>query len=221
MRPSITKITIIGLLVAAAPVVATAAEDTADRAQEPISAPPLGVKPALSQGLFTDLQVGTFFTLNTDSQRVGSPMSNAQPYVGVGLGYDINRNLVAGAGVAFGVSSGVCFDGDLAADVCRGARSFSLLLINAHFGYLHELAHQWYVGGKVLGGAALMTPGPSEGAADSSLFGYNAGVALSTEYHTHLEHFIVGLDMAATFVMGGNEVQFPGFAIYPRLKYVF
>ncbi len=195
---------------------------TGDRevAPEPMTTPPLGVKPALRQGLFADLQVGGFFTINLDYEQIGRQVSNAQPYVGVGLGYDVTRNIVAGMGLAYGASAGACFDPDRPTGTCNGARSFSVMLINAHVGYLHGFDHQWYLGAKVLGGAALMTPGPEGGGADL-LFGYNGGLALATEYHTHLEHFVLGLDVAATFVMGGRQVRFPGIAIYPRLKYVF
>ncbi len=220
MRPITLAFLLIGLLSIGSPAFASTPGE-GELIPERMASPQLGVKPTLHQGLFADLQVGTFFTMNTDSQRVGAQVSNAQPYVGVGMGYDITRNVVAGLTVGFGASAGPCFDPDYSTGQCRGVRSFSVFLINAQVGYLHELDHQWYVGGKVLGGGALMTPGPVESDGGDLLVGYNAGLALTTEYHTHLEHFVLGLDVAATLVMGGARVQFPSFAIYPRLKYVF
>ncbi len=181
--------------------------------------PPLGVLPPLSEGLYTDLSVGAFFTMNVLGEAVGRTVSNAQPYVGIGLGYDVTRNMVAGASFGYGASAGVCFDpGPMG---CAGARSFSVIMLNGYYGYLHDILHQWYLGAKVMGGMTLMTPEPVYSESGGPSIGFNGGLALTTEYHTHLEHFVLGLDVAATFVMGGRQVQFPGVAIYPRLKYVF
>jgi hypothetical protein len=216
MRSFIIAASLLGLTLVSHPV---QAQDPG-AAPERMEAPPLGVPPALRQGLYADLQVGGFFTMNVLGEVLaGRRVSNAQPYVGIGLGYDVTRNLVAGLGFGFGASSGACFDA-AGPGLCRGANSFSVILVNGYFGYLHGITHQWYLGAKALGGAALMTPEPVQTTGGGLLMGFNGGMALSTEYHTHLEHFVLGLDVAGTLVMGGGA-QFPAIAIYPRLKYVF
>ncbi|RMG20345.1 MAG: hypothetical protein D6729_03150 [Deltaproteobacteria bacterium] len=194
-----------------------------DKTPERIEVPPLGVMPELERGLFVTLDAGIFFTLNSGAPEGVRKVSNAQPLLGVGLGYDITENIVAGASFTLGNSAGTCYSVDPATLACSGAESFSVVHVNAYGGYLHGLTHQWYLGGKLFGGLALLTPEPSVPAGDSGeglAMGFNAGVLLSTEFHTHLHHFVVGLDIGGEFVSGAG-VGFPGVLIYPRLKYVF
>jgi len=75
-----------------------------------------------------------------------------------------------------------------------------------------------------MGGLALMTPKPvvpSGGDTAGLITGFDGGLVLTTEYHTHLDHFVVGLDIGGAFISGGSGVGFPGISIYPHLRYVF
>ena len=213
--------TLLALLCLSTPAFAQIAGE-GDKTPERIEVPPLGVEPEIERGLFVTLDAGVFFALNGGAPEGVKKVSNAQPLLGVGIGYDITENIVAGAAFTLGASSGTCFSVDPATLACSGAESFSILHVDAYGGYLHPLTHQWFLGGKVFGGLAVLTPEPALAPGESGqgmTMGFNAGVLLSTEFHTHLHHFVVGLDLGGEFVSGAG-VGFAGVLGYPRLKYV-
>ncbi len=215
--------------------VALAQPATAQTVGKPASGPtliktaPLGVKPPLREGVYADLQVGTFFTLNGGAANGNKAVSNAEPLLGLAVGYDITRNITAGVGFAYGASAGSCYGTFQptpgATNPCvNGADSFAVLSFNVFAGYLHPVTYAWFLGAKVEGGLALMTPKPivPQGQDTAGVaMGFDGGLMLTTEYHTHLDHFVIGLDVGGEFFSGGNGVGFPGIAIYPHLKYVF
>ena len=206
------------LVVGRASAQEAAAPEAAEASTE---VPQLGVLPELDRGFFIDVDGGVFFALNPAGASTGTrSITNAQPRFGFALGFDLSDRVVAGAGMAYESSAGSCFS--VVGGLCGGADNFSIFAVNAFAGYLHPLSHQWYVGGKVIGGLALMSPAPAvpEGADPGLTTGFNGGVVFSTEYHTHLKHFVVGLDAGAQYVSGGG-VGLVGFYAAPRIKYVF
>ena len=46
----------------------------------------------------------------------------------------------------------------------------------------------------------------------------NAGVGVGLEYATSFDHFSVGADFLARYIIGPN---IPTFALFPRVKYTF
>jgi hypothetical protein len=46
----------------------------------------------------------------------------------------------------------------------------------------------------------------------------NAGVGIGVEYATPMDHFSVGADVLARYLIGPN---IPTFAVFPRVKYTF
>lgn len=195
-----------------------------DKSPGKLETPPLGVPTPVERGLYADLQVGTFFTLNGNG--AAPAVSNAEPFLGLAVGYDVSDNVVAGLAFAYGASSGTCYGSNYVAGEANpcldGANSFSVLMVNAYGGYLYPVSRLWYLGAKVSAGLALMTPRPVllEGQ-EGPAMGFNAGLLATTEFHTNLDHFVVGLDVGGQYLSAGSGVAFPGIAIYPHLKYVF
>lgn len=192
--------------------------------------PSLGVPVQPSRGLFAELQVGTFFAIGGHNG-----VSDAAPFLGLLIGYDLSDSLAVGMGLSFGASTNTCFAGaDDRGSLCEkdqgftegsisGAESFSIVLADGFLTYLVGITGQWYVGGRLVGGLAILSPRPVVQAGVSPLgadFGFNVGGIATTEFHTYLNHLVVGLDLGVHFISGGGA-SFVGVAVYPRLKYVF
>jgi hypothetical protein len=194
--------------------------------------PPMGVPAPIRQGVHAEIQTGTFFTVGGSSG-----VSNAQLFVGAGVGYDILPQLSAGIFFDIGSSAGNCFtpEVDDAGDcVDPGylkpttglpvplAANFAIVGANVQVRYAYYLTDRVAITPKVIGGAATITPeavAPSEGGAgDSESFQPLWGAGLGVEYATLLDHFTVGLDAMFRQIVGPG---ISGFAIYPRLKYTF
>ncbi len=86
------------------------------------------------------------------------------------------------------------------------ADNFTQTFIDLSAGYLHRLGDGYitsrlFLGGKLMGGIALVDPLPVPG---GSLVNGNAGAALAFEWATMVDHFSVGLDLGFRFIIGPN-----------------
>jgi hypothetical protein len=177
--------------------------------------PSEGVPLQVRRGFFTETDIGGFFTVGGDNGY-----SNLQTYLQLGIGYQLTINdgkglIPIGFHVGIGANAQNCWAGLNAAGACTQSDNFTMTMLNASVGYLHQVVERFYVGGKLLGGVTLLDPDP---VGDNTLARANFGVAASVEYATNMDHFSVGLDVSYRLVIGPN-ISALGF--YPRVQYTF
>jgi hypothetical protein len=185
--------------------------------------PPEGVALKVRRGFYTDVDVGTFFTL------LGADgYSNAQTYLQLGAGYDVLENVSVSANFGIGASAANCFaTRNASSNVCQvelGSKkqevsdNFTVTFLNVTGAYLHKLAERLYVSPKVTLGYTLLGPAPTYSNGTEVTSGINAGLGVGVEYATSMDHFSVGADAMVRYIVGPNIVSV---AIYPRIKYTF
>jgi hypothetical protein len=175
--------------------------------------PPEGVEPQVRRGFFVETDVGVFFTLGG-----AHAYSNAQTYLQLGVGYDINDKVELGAHFGLGASAANCYGGLTPGGGCLGSENFTVTFLDASAAYLFHLGERIYLAPKVLAGWTMLDPSPlaSQGLATTGT--PNAGVGLGVEYATPMDHFSVGAEVLVRFIVGPN---IPAFSIFPRIKYTF
>lgn len=184
------------------------------------AAPSEGVPLQVRRGFFTETDIGGFFTLGGDNAY-----SNLQTYLQLGAGYQLTVGngsglIPIGLHVAIGANAQNCWSG-LTGPMgsCALSDNFTLIFVSASGGYLHRVIERLYVGGKILAGWTFLDPAPVRDSAGNGVTGgVNAGLAASIEYATNMDHFSIGLDVAARFVIGPNIVSL---MFYPRVQYTF
>lgn len=203
---------LLGALFAALPALALAAT------------PPTGVPLQVRRGLFAEADTGTFFTVGGLNG-----VSNAQPFLGFGLGYDVMDRFTLALHLDVGSSSGNCFTPAQDASTGECVDPSQVLPLSANFAvfgvslqgrYSWELAERFTAGPKLVLGAATLTPNPIAGGASDGSDGFHAlvGLGAGVQYATNLDHFTIGLDVEYRTVVGPNV---GGIAIYPRIEYTF
>jgi hypothetical protein len=182
------------------------------------AAPSEGVPLQVRRGFFTETDIGGFFTVGGDNAY-----SNLQTYLQLGAGYQLTVGngsglIPIGVHVAIGANAQNCWSGLTSAGVCTKSDNFTLIFVSASGGYLHRVIERLYVGGKILAGWTFLDPAPVASAGQDVTGGINAGLAASIEYATNMDHFSIGLDVAARFVIGPNIFSL---SFYPRVQYTF
>lgn len=186
------------------------------------AAPAEGVPLQVRRGLFTETDIGGFFTVGGNDGY-----SNLQTYLQLGLGYQLTLNdgaglVPIGLHVAIGANAQNCFSGRNAKGDCTETDNFTLTFVSLTGGYLHRVVERFYVGGKAILGWTLLDPAPVYNGTGTSRTpvnsGLNVGAALSVEYATNMDHFSIGLDVAFRTVIGPNIMSL---GIYPRVQYTF
>jgi hypothetical protein len=182
-----------------------------------------GVPVQIRRGFYTETDIGAFFTMGGK----GASPSNAQAYIGLGLGYDLlasGGNLLSlGAQVGMASSAGACFGTAFQAGptpcVDRTGQpwtdNWTATTVEGSILYGRELAGRLMGTARVIGGLAILQPVAFEGYGDQVPI---AGFGLGLEYATQLDHFSLGLDVAGKMFVGPNAL---GIAIAPRIKYTF
>ena len=177
------------------------------------AARPEGVPLQVRRGFFTETDLGVFLTVGGDDRY-----SNAQPYLQLGLGYDVAPNVEVGAHFGLSSSAANCFSGRTP-EGCPLAQDFTVGFVNLSVAYLARLAERFYLAPKLTGGYTRLNPAPtaSESGKPVTSAG-NVGGGLGIEYATSLDHFTVGADVLARWIIGPNIW---GIAFFPRIKYTF
>ncbi len=213
-----------GLILAVA-AVAPAAADAAT--------PLAGIPTEIRRGLYTEMDLGTFFTLGGENKSPSDP----QPYVSLGAGYDIfaGQKHFVSLGLAFsmGTSAGGCYGTAMEGKYCVGSGfdpietneklklsdNWSLTTVEGTALYGVFVGERLMLTFRLLGGVGFVQPDAfeengkvREGALP--LVGGGAGL----EWATQFDHFSLGIDGAFKFIVGPNV---PGIAIAPRVKYTF
>jgi len=179
--------------------------------------PPEGVPLKVRRGFFVETGVGAFWTLGGESGY-----SNAEPYLQLGLGYDVTEHLSLGAHFGLGTNAVNCFAGYVpGTQDCRLADSFTIAFGDMTAAYRFRVGERFYLAPKVAGGYTRLDPAPVEvsgGSASAAVYAPNAGLGFGFEYATSMEHFTIGADLLVRYVVGPN---IPTFAVFPRVKYTF
>lgn len=173
-----------------------------------------GVRTEPRRGFFVETDVGVFFALGGSNDY-----SNAQTFLQLGLGYDLNKRIEIGAHFALGSSADTCFGAVNAAGFCEQSENFTLSFFGLTAAWRFDLAPRVTLSPKVVGGWTLLDPAPALDASGAPITGRaHFGGGASLEYATSMEHFAVGADIIVRFVVGPN---IPTFSIFPRVKYTF
>ncbi|WNG37447.1 adventurous gliding motility protein CglE [Archangium violaceum] len=177
--------------------------------------PPEGVPLEVRRGFFTEADIGAFFTLGGENIY-----SNAQTYLQLGVGYDVTDKLTLGVHFGLGSSAANCFAGYVPdSDVCSMSDNFTVAFADITAGYMVSLADRLYLVPKVAAGLTRLDPAPvGSGDPGAAMTAPNAGLGIGLEYATPMDHFSVGADFLARYLIGPN---IPTFAIFPRVKYTF
>lgn len=199
------------------PVAAVAVALVAVLSQEAHAAtPPEGVPLQVRRGFFVETNVGVFWTMGGENTY-----SNGQPYLQLGVGYDIGQRISVGAHFALGSSAANCFAGYVpgTANQCILADNFTVMFGDATVAYLVPLAERLYLTPKVAAGITRLDPSPKDAVDPSGTTNaFNAGAGVGIEYATSMDHFSIGADLLVRYIVGPN---IPTFALFPRVKYTF
>ncbi|HZA14745.1 MAG TPA: adventurous gliding motility protein CglE [Myxococcaceae bacterium] len=189
-------------------VLAVALLPAAAFAQTPQQGVPLQVR----RGFFTETSIGVFFTLGG---RHG--YSNAQTYLQLGVGYDLSENVELAANFGLGSNAQNCFS-----EPCEGPLAFpdnfTVSFLDANAAYLFKLAERFYLAPKLALGYTFLDPPPVADASGPVSGGPNFGGGLGLEYATNMDHFSIGVDGLARWIVGPN---IPTLAFFGRVKYTF
>jgi hypothetical protein len=178
--------------------------------------PPEGVPLEVRRGFFVETNVGAFWTMGGENTY-----SNAQPYLQLGVGYDLGERLSLGAHFGLGSSAANCFAGYVPGsnNQCLLADNFSVMFGDATVAYLVPLAERLYLTPKIAAGITRLDPSPKDPLkASSKTNAFNAGAGVGIEYATSMDHFSIGADLLVRYIVGPN---IPTFALFPRVKYTF
>jgi hypothetical protein len=187
--------------------------------------PPAGIAQDIRRGLYVSTDVGFFFVPG-GAQPNG--YSDGQAYVQLEVGYDILKQLSINFSFALGAVANACFDkfNGSAAQPCgpNGAASdnFTISYYQLAITYnVVRLFERLDVGVKAMVGYAVAAPAPLETVnLATQIGGFAPGVGVGIEYATNLDHFAIGLDVAARLAISPLPPIFT-LAIFPRIKYTF
>ncbi len=174
---------------------------------------PQGVKFEPRRGIFTEMNIGAFFTVGG-----ADAYSNAQSYLQLGVGYDLGDRLEIGANFGLGANAANCF-GNRVGQNCDQPANFTLMFLNGTLGWKFRMAERFFVTPKVSAGWATLDPAPVNDASGNPVrAGPNGGVGVGFEYVTAMDHFSVGAEVMGRYVLRAN---IPAIAVFPRIKYTF
>jgi hypothetical protein len=198
-------------------------------AQAPAQAqaiPANGVDAAPRRGFFAEAAFGIFTTVGG-----AAGLSNGQPYLSMAFGKNIGDNAAIFASLGIGSSASNCFETQTLCDQGHAADSFAATYFELGGSYGGELVSRLHLSGKLVVGGTQMAPSPvsdkstTPATVPGSLFGPHAGLGVSLDYDTHLDHFGVGLELTGryTFASRPDTGSFGllSIAFMPRIRYVF
>jgi hypothetical protein len=201
---------------------------TAARAATPAA----GVAQEIRRGFFADVNLGGFFTVGGKNAEGSTIASNAQPYLQLGVGYDLDQTGVellrafsVGVNFGLGASAAACFGNVDRRGGCVGddgqdlSSNFTATMFAAQLSYKIFLDERLTLQPRLGGGLALFDPEPVRDAEGRALKrGAILGLGLGIEYATRMDHFSIGADVDARLIAGPNIFAM---AIYPKIKYTF
>jgi hypothetical protein len=214
---------IAGLLLAVA-VVAPAAAHAAT--------PLAGIPTEIRRGFYTEMDMGTFFTLGGE----GKSPSDPQAYVSLGAGYDVfatkQHFISLGLSFSMGTSAGGCYGVLNEKGQCMAAQgvddngnplalsdNWTLTTFEGSALYGYFVGERLMLTARLLGGVGIIEPDAFEDGGELMTGPLPlVGGGLGLEWATQFDHFSLGLDAAAKMIVGPNAL---GLSIAPRVKYTF
>ena len=168
----------------------------------------------MQRGFFIGSDLGVFMTFGGAAKAV----SNAQPYVGINIGYDFTSwfswQLHAGRGFAADAAR-------TANEDTRGLRDFSFTNFMTGPVVWIRVWERLAIEVKLQGGVAILDPIPLDPTIDGvSVSGVEpiVGGGLALKYLTLLTDFTLGLDLTFNYIIG---INLPTLAISPTVRYTF
>jgi hypothetical protein len=190
-----------------------------------------GIPQEIRSGLFTDVNVGGFFTLGGRNSDNKAGLSSAQAYLQLGVGYDLLRWLSLGFNFGLGTSAASCFGevmnpgGSSQCVVDQNAAvprilsdNFTVTMFSLEAAFKLHLSERITIQPRLHLGYANLDPEPAwdrgKPVTSCPLAGFGTGI----EYATHMDHFSIGVDVFSRYLIGPN---IPTIAFYPKVKYTF
>jgi hypothetical protein len=184
-------------------------------------------------GFYVETSLGTFFTLGGNDGY-----SNVEAFLGLGVGYDILRELSVSLEFQLAPSAGDCYIANSAGqDNCgagangaasQGSSTFTMAALDLEVSYRVPVLDRLFIPIRAFGGVADLSPLPrcdmanacQEANQPGDVWVPSFGLATGIEYATHFDHFTLGLEASGRYVAPGALNMF-AVAIYPRVKYTF
>jgi len=168
----------------------------------------------MQRGFFIASDLGVFMTFGGAAKGV----SNAQPYVGLNVGYDFTSwfswQIHAGRGFAADAAR-------TANEDTRGLRDFSFTNFMTGPVVWIRVWERLAIELKLQGGISILDPIPLDPTVDGvSVSGVEPilGGGLALKYLTLLTDFTLGLDLTFNYIIG---INLPTLAISPTVRYTF
>jgi hypothetical protein len=195
------------------------------------AAPANGVDEKPRRGTYVETSLGVFTAVG-GSQA----FSNGQPYLGMTVGREIGDQAAVFGSLGIGAASASCYQLDARGDTCLAADSFGATFLEAGASYGFPVGLRSLLSLKLVGGFTDLSPGPVRNGSSvpDHLPGFHLGAGLSLDYHTHLDHFAVGIDALLRYTLArytpaptGTAAPAPqtlglaSLAVMPRIRYVF
>lgn len=168
-------------------------------------------------GFYAQVDAGAFSGL-----QGSKGISNAEPYVGFALGYDLTRDFSLYGAVSHGSSASNCYMEVLVETCVDGttkrtpvADNFSMMFFEAGAAYTIDLAVRVGLALRAVAGGVILDPLPKPGL---NMFGGSFGGGLGLEYATRFDGMTIGFDVIGRFVL---PASIPSLSYSGRFKYVF
>jgi hypothetical protein len=188
----------------------------------------------LRTGFYVETSLGTFFTLGGNDGY-----SNVEAFLGIGVGYDILKELSVSLQFQLAPSAGDCYIAVGGNDECgpgtngapsQGSSTFTMAALDLEISYRVPILERLFIPIRAFGGMADLSPLPrcdlanacsaSDTNPPGDVWEPSFGLATGIEYATHFDHFTIGLEGSARYVAPGG-LNMLAIAIYPRIKYTF
>lgn len=188
----------------------------------------------ISTGFHLELEPGIFMTFGGSKT-----VSEAAPYIGADIGYDINSNIAFGINFAYAASAASARETnpEIIEELNGAFKDYTMVLADVFFEYRVDVYERLAVLIDAVGGATLLSPqnnsqyqypqpdgpmlreiDPLGDASDASSTNFNVGLQTGIHYYTYMRHFNLGLELGFYYIL---PTGIPALAIYPALRYTF
>ncbi|GAB4294902.1 MAG: hypothetical protein Kow0090_09730 [Myxococcota bacterium] len=163
-------------------------------------------------------------------------VSDAAPYIGADIGYDISPNIAFGINFAYvaSVGSARSKDTELVTNYNGAFKDYTMLISDVFFEYRLDVAERLAVLFDLVGGATLLAPlnhsefdyngtplnqaDPLGSAGDAASTNFNFGLQTGVHYYTYMRHVNLGMELGFYYIL---PTGIPALAVYPSLRYTF
>lgn len=182
--------------------------------------PSEGVALQVRRGFFVETDLGALQTLGGNNAY-----SNLQSYLQLGVGYDVSRLIEVALLAGMGANADNCFAATDKNGNCTETSNFTMTFVSVSVSFLVQVIEHLYITPKVVVGYTFLDPAPvatGTGADRKELKGaMHGGVGVGFEYATSMDHFSLGLDVTARYIVGLGSGFNVVLEYYPRVKYTF